>query len=118
MSFGRPPSFMTFSAAPPDRGSFPLDHEGECSAFMKEYLNCLKENQNNNGMCRHLSKKYLNCRMEKGLMGTDSFKNLGFQDDDEDDEDDNKGANARATSSTPQQSSKGATTATTTTTGR
>ncbi|KAF8916166.1 Cytochrome c oxidase assembly protein cox19 [Dissophora ornata] len=81
MSFGRPPSFTTFSANPPDRGSFPLDHDGECSAFMKDYLTCLKENQNNNGKCRTLSKKYLGCRMEKGLMGPDSFKNLGFQDD-------------------------------------
>ncbi|KAK3816474.1 MAG: cytochrome c oxidase assembly protein COX19 [Benniella sp.] len=83
MSFGRPPSFTTFSANPPDRGSFPLDHEGECSTFMKEYLNCLKENQNNNGKCRHLSKEYLACRMQKGLMGADSFKNLGFRDEDE-----------------------------------
>ncbi|KAG0028459.1 Cytochrome c oxidase assembly protein cox19, partial [Podila clonocystis] len=82
MSFGRPPSFTTFSAAPPDRGSFPLDHDGECSTFMKEYLTCLKENANNNGKCRHLSKQYLSCRMEKGLMGNDSFKNLGFHDDD------------------------------------
>ncbi|KAF9930064.1 Cytochrome c oxidase assembly protein cox19 [Linnemannia zychae] len=81
MSFGRPPSFTTFSAPPPDRGSFPLDHDGECTVFMKEYLNCLKENQNNNGKCRHLSKQYLTCRMEKGLMGVDDFKNLGFRDD-------------------------------------
>jgi hypothetical protein len=29
MSFGRPPGFTTFSVTPPDRGSFPLDHEGE-----------------------------------------------------------------------------------------
>ncbi|GJJ76220.1 cytochrome c oxidase assembly protein subunit 19 [Entomortierella parvispora] len=81
MSFGRPPSFTTFSANPPDRGSFPLDHDGECSKFMKEYLACLKDNQNNNGKCRHLSKNYLNCRMENGLMGTDNFKNLGFHDE-------------------------------------
>lgn len=113
MSFGRPPSFTTFSANPPDRGSFPLDHDGrmgctvllwiipsyerylrgihcsclfssltderelfsftpiehtnpgECSKFMKEYLACLKENQNNNGKCRLLSKDYLNCRMQQ-----------------------------------------------------
>ncbi|KAI1320448.1 Cytochrome c oxidase assembly protein cox19 [Mortierella claussenii] len=84
MSFGRPPSFTTFSAAPPDRGSFPLDHDGECSTFMKDYLTCLKENQNNNGKCRHLSKKYLSCRMDKGLMGQDAFKNLGFQDEEDD----------------------------------
>ncbi|KAK3831636.1 MAG: hypothetical protein JOS17DRAFT_743827 [Linnemannia elongata] len=82
MSFGRPPSFTTFSAPPPDRGSFPLDHDGECTVFMKEYLNCLKENQNNNGKCRHISKQYLSCRMDKGLMGNDDFKNLGFHEND------------------------------------
>ncbi|KAF9360994.1 Cytochrome c oxidase assembly protein cox19 [Mortierella sp. AD094] len=91
MSFGRPPSFTTFSAAPPDRGSFPLDHDGECSIFMKDYLACLKANQSNNGKCRDLSKRYLNCRMEKGLMGRDDFKNLGFQD-----EDDNTGNNTHS----------------------
>ncbi|KAG0312452.1 Cytochrome c oxidase assembly protein cox19 [Dissophora globulifera] len=52
---------------------------------MKEYLTCLKENQNNNGKCRHLSKEYLSCRMSKGLMGQDSFKNLGFQEEDDSD---------------------------------
>ncbi|KAF9172907.1 Cytochrome c oxidase assembly protein cox19 [Mortierella sp. AD011] len=83
MSFGRPPSFTTFSANPPDRGSFPLDHDGECSLFMKDYLACLKANQSNNGKCRDLSKRYLNCRMDKGLMSRDDFKNLGFQDEDD-----------------------------------
>jgi hypothetical protein len=29
MSFGRPPTFAPFSPTPPDRGSFPLDHEGK-----------------------------------------------------------------------------------------
>ncbi|KAG0085787.1 Cytochrome c oxidase assembly protein cox19 [Podila epicladia] len=99
MSFGRPPSFTTFSAAPPDRGSFPLDHDGECSTFMKEYLACLKENANNNGKCRHLSKQYLSCRMEKGLMGNDSFKNLGFHDDDSEQNDPKGTASAGATPS-------------------
>ncbi|KAF9958292.1 Cytochrome c oxidase assembly protein cox19 [Mortierella alpina] len=101
MSFGRPPSFTTFSAPPPDRGSFPLDHDGECSVFMKEYLVCLKENQNNNGKCRHLSKKYLSCRMEKGLMGNDSFKNLGFHDEDQDKSESTATATASSQSSTP-----------------
>ncbi|KAF9283393.1 Cytochrome c oxidase assembly protein cox19 [Mortierella alpina] len=101
MSFGRPPSFTTFSAPPPDRGSFPLDHDGECSVFMKEYLGCLKENQNNNGKCRHLSKKYLSCRMEKGLMGNDSFKNLGFQDEDQDKSASAADVTASSQSSTP-----------------
>ncbi|CAO3572542.1 unnamed protein product [Mortierella alpina] len=69
---------------------------------MKEYLACLKENQNNNGKCRHLSKKYLSCRMEKGLMGNDSFKNLGFHDEDQDKPTD---ATEATTSSQPSTSS-------------
>lgn len=65
MSFGRPPTFSTFQVLPPERGSFPLDHYGDCKAAMKEYLQCLKANKNNNGACRHLSKKYLECRMDQ-----------------------------------------------------
>ncbi|KAF9939440.1 Cytochrome c oxidase assembly protein cox19 [Mortierella alpina] len=72
---------------------------------MKEYLVCLKENQNNNGKCRHLSKKYLSCRMEKGLMGNDSFKNLGFHDEDQDkstNATDAPASSQSSTSSTPE----------------
>lgn len=29
MSFGRPPTFSDFKVSPPERGSFPLDHEGK-----------------------------------------------------------------------------------------
>ncbi|KAI9137861.1 hypothetical protein BKA69DRAFT_1014721, partial [Paraphysoderma sedebokerense] len=50
---------------PPDRGSFPLDHDGECKSKMLEYINCMKKNKNNNKMCRELSMKYLQCRMER-----------------------------------------------------
>lgn len=51
---------------PPQRGSFPLDHEAECAAVMKEYLNCLKyaQGQNSHG-CRLVAKRYLKCRMDK-----------------------------------------------------
>jgi len=97
MSFGRPPTFSNFQVLPPERGSFPLDHDGasqdltgagECTAAMREYLACLKVHQNNNGACRHLSKAYLACRMEKcvdctnasELMEKDNFANLGFAD--------------------------------------
>ncbi|PWN38655.1 hypothetical protein IE81DRAFT_274504, partial [Ceraceosorus guamensis] len=80
MSFGRPPS--SFSAAAfeaPDRGSFPLDHEGECTLAMREYMKCMRSNSNDNGACRELSKAYLMCRMDKGLMERDSMTNLGFR---------------------------------------
>ncbi|KAF4622964.1 hypothetical protein D9613_001680 [Agrocybe pediades] len=79
MSFGRPPSInVGFKVTPPDRGSFPLDHYGECSEKMKMYMACLKENGSTSTPCRHLSKDYLDCRMDKGLMERDEWKNLGL----------------------------------------
>ncbi|KAJ9049480.1 Cytochrome c oxidase assembly protein cox19 [Entomophthora muscae] len=80
MSFGRPPTFDNFRPVPPEKGSFPLDHEGECQELMKVYLSCLQNNKSESLSCRHLSKEYLKCRMERGLMAPDEFKNLGFQD--------------------------------------
>ncbi|OZJ05104.1 Cytochrome c oxidase assembly protein COX19 [Bifiguratus adelaidae] len=81
MSFGRPPGIEAFSGEPPALGSFPLDHAGECKAFMLEYLKCLRDNKGNNGLCRHHSKAYLQCRMDKGLMTPDDMRNLGFEPD-------------------------------------
>ncbi|KZV70356.1 hypothetical protein PENSPDRAFT_446545 [Peniophora sp. CONT] len=79
MSFGRPPSINAgFTPSPPDRGAFPLDHYGECTQYMKTYLECLKKNGSTSTECRHLSRDYLNCRMENGLMGKDEWKNLGL----------------------------------------
>ncbi|CDW97058.1 hypothetical protein [Sporisorium scitamineum] len=75
MSFGRPPTFSDFKVSPPERGSFPLDHEGECKSVMQEYMNCIKYNRNDNGKCRHLSRAYL-----QGLMEQDNMDNLGFKD--------------------------------------
>ncbi|KAJ1926641.1 Molybdopterin synthase sulfur carrier subunit [Tieghemiomyces parasiticus] len=81
MSFGRPPNVETKAGSPPDRGSFPLDHEGECRHFMSEYLSCLKLNKGVGEPCRHLSKRYLKCRMEKGLMSPEEWEYLGFEED-------------------------------------
>ncbi|KIP03519.1 hypothetical protein PHLGIDRAFT_110785 [Phlebiopsis gigantea 11061_1 CR5-6] len=79
MSFGRPPSISTgFSPAPPDRGSFPLDHYGECKEYMSVYLDCLRKNSSNSTPCRPLNRNYLDCRMNKGLMDRDDWKNLGL----------------------------------------
>jgi cytochrome c oxidase assembly protein subunit 19 len=51
---------------PPQRGSFPLDHEAECQPIMKEYLKCLRQYKGmNDDVCRQLSKSYLQCRMER-----------------------------------------------------
>eukprot|EP00095_Tigriopus_kingsejongensis_P000151 snap_masked-scaffold188_size271682-processed-gene-1.12 protein:Tk00151 transcript:snap_masked-scaffold188_size271682-processed-gene-1.12-mRNA-1 annotation:"cytochrome c oxidase assembly protein cox19-like" len=69
-----------FRPTAPDKGSFPLDHDGECKAFYLRYMICLNENKNSNSLCRALSKEYLECRMEKGLMAPETLKNLGYSD--------------------------------------
>ncbi|CAK7242468.1 MAG: Cytochrome c oxidase assembly protein cox19 [Sporothrix thermara] len=65
---------------PPQRGSFPLDHDGECKQVMMDYLSCMKKVKGvNENECRSLAKSYLGCRMDRNLMAKDDFKNLGFQ---------------------------------------
>lgn len=59
MSARAPPSL------PPEKGSFPLDHYGDCVEESKAYLKCLKKKNYDNNKCKHVSKKYLECRMEK-----------------------------------------------------
>ncbi|CAD6893355.1 unnamed protein product [Tilletia controversa] len=83
MSFGRPPSFGSLTnvtLAPPEYGSFPIDHDGECKDAMKAYMACLKANRMDNGQCRSLSKQYLECRMAKGLMEKHDLGDLGYRD--------------------------------------
>ena len=82
MSFGRPGSSPILQANPPDRGSFPLDHDGqtssfcvqslipvlgECKEMMKVYLKCLKEHGSASSPCRGVSKVYLDCRMQRSV---------------------------------------------------
>ncbi|UPX10687.1 Cytochrome c oxidase assembly protein cox19, variant 2 [Ascochyta rabiei] len=51
---------------PPERGSFPLDHDGECKDMMLSYLRCIKSHRGtNDSECRNLSKAYLSCRMDR-----------------------------------------------------
>ncbi|ORX33964.1 cytochrome c oxidase assembly protein COX19 [Kockovaella imperatae] len=79
MSFGRPGGFAdTFKVTPPQRGSFPLDHDGDCKAFMIEHLKCLKEFKGDNGKCRFEARRYLECRMDHDLMDRDDMQNLGL----------------------------------------
>ncbi|RDL42106.1 Uncharacterized protein BP5553_02085 [Venustampulla echinocandica] len=67
---------------PPERGSFPLDHDGECKDVMMNYLSCIKKVKGTNeAECRNLAKSYLSCRMDRNLMAKDEFKNLGFGED-------------------------------------
>ncbi|THW38676.1 CHCH domain-containing protein [Aureobasidium pullulans] len=64
---------------PPERGSFPLDHDAECQHIMKSYLRCLRAHRGmNDDECRMLSKSYLQCRMDNNLMAPDEMKNLGY----------------------------------------
>ncbi|KXH56500.1 CHCH domain-containing protein [Colletotrichum salicis] len=87
----------------PQRGSFPLDHDGElrnvcpnppnievlgllirnrsgeCKHVIATYLECIKKVRGvNDSECRDLAKSYLACRMDRNLMAKDEFKNLGF----------------------------------------
>ncbi|KAI1421632.1 putative cytochrome c oxidase assembly protein Cox19 [Xylaria sp. FL1777] len=64
-SFGSPGSgTYTGKPVPPQRGSFPLDHDGECKHVMTRYLSCIKKVKGVND--------------EENLMAKDDFKNLGF----------------------------------------
>ena len=69
-----------FKPTAPDKGSFPLDHDGECKEFYLKFMVCLSDNNNSNSACRQQSKNYLNCRMEKGLMEKESWRRLGYSD--------------------------------------
>ncbi|KAK3397710.1 hypothetical protein B0T20DRAFT_229492 [Sordaria brevicollis] len=81
-TFGSPGALPTTKPTPPQRGSFPLDHDGECKHVMKTYLACIKRVKGvNEDECRSLAKAYLACRMERNLMAKDDFKNLGFKED-------------------------------------
>ncbi|VDK43818.1 unnamed protein product [Anisakis simplex] len=72
------------TVSPPLKGSFPLDHEGECKLSMLNYMICLHENKNVNDKCRHLAKAYLKCRMDNDLMTKEDMAKLGFSDKDKD----------------------------------
>lgn len=73
------PGKKVFQTKPPDKGSFPLDHDGECKEFMIKYMKCLRQNENNNSKCRGDSKRYLECRMDRELMAQEDFELLGYK---------------------------------------
>ena len=72
----------TFKGTPPEKGSFPLDHEGECKKPFLKYMVCLSENKNAAASCKVLAKEYLSCRMERNLMAKEEWDKLGFKDSD------------------------------------
>lgn len=73
-----------FVPQPPAKGSFPLDHYGECKTWMKKYMNCLAKTNSKAAECKEYSKEYLKCRMDKDLMTKEDLKFLGFDGDKED----------------------------------
>ncbi|XP_046945327.1 cytochrome c oxidase assembly protein COX19 isoform X3 [Lynx rufus] len=76
MNFGS----KSFQPRPPDKGSFPLDHFGECKSFKEKFMKCLRDNRFENALCRSESKDYLECRMERQLMAQEPLEKLGFGD--------------------------------------
>ena len=73
-----------FNPVPPEKGSFPLDREGECKKFYAKYMICLIEHKNSASECKEESKSYLECRMDKGLMARESWSKLGYAEPSED----------------------------------
>ncbi|CAN0191795.1 unnamed protein product [Ectocarpus sp. 4 AP-2014] len=70
-------------ARAPEKGSFPLDHGGECKPHMKAFLACLKKHDSDHLPCKSLSKLYLACRMDSNLMAREEFEKLGFSTEEE-----------------------------------
>ncbi|RZF42680.1 hypothetical protein LSTR_LSTR001475 [Laodelphax striatellus] len=81
MTFG----MKKFNPTAPDKGSFPLDHEGLCKKEMIKYMICINQNNRDNSACRQQAKDYLSCRMENNLMSREEWPKLGFGEDGEDD---------------------------------
>ncbi|EGW32565.1 uncharacterized protein SPAPADRAFT_71943 [Spathaspora passalidarum NRRL Y-27907] len=72
-------NFRSWTPTPPERGSFPLDHDHECSSQMFKYLECMKFTENKNAPnCRILAKDYLKCRMDHQLMEQSDWDSLGL----------------------------------------
>lgn len=72
-------SLRALSPTPPERGSFPLDHDHECVKQMEKYIECMRLVANENAPnCRLLAKEYLRCRMNHKLMDRDDWQHLGL----------------------------------------
>jgi cytochrome c oxidase assembly protein subunit 19 len=77
-------SLKALRTTPPERGSFPLDHFGDCKDEMTKYMKCLKLVGNENAPnCRLLAKSYLRCRMDNELMDRVDWRDLGLPTDEE-----------------------------------
>ncbi|NXD93091.1 COX19 protein, partial [Chaetorhynchus papuensis] len=73
-------SSKSFTPRPPDKGAFPLDHFGECSAFKERFMECLRHSGYESAACRQSAKAYLECRMDRQLMANEPLEKLGYKD--------------------------------------
>ncbi|NXH61360.1 COX19 protein, partial [Rhabdornis inornatus] len=85
-------SSKSFTPRPPDKGAFPLDHFGECSAFKERFMECLRHSGYESAACRQSAMAYLECRMDRRvtppgpgdsreqLMANEPLEKLGFKD--------------------------------------
>ncbi|NWZ71679.1 COX19 protein, partial [Acrocephalus arundinaceus] len=90
-------SSKSFTPRPPDKGAFPLDHFGECTAFKERFMECLRQSGYESAACRQSAMAYLECRMDRRavlskmffflfssffrqLMANEPLEKLGFKD--------------------------------------
>ena len=78
MSFNARKGGKNAQAKPPEKGSFPLDHGGECAASASAFMSCLKAHAQRHAPCKALAKQYFECRMERGLMAKEDLGTMGF----------------------------------------
>lgn len=65
------PAARGLAPTPPDKGSFPLDHFGDCKLLKAEYLMCLqRSSERKTEGCRIQMKQYLECRMQQSVGGS------------------------------------------------
>ncbi|XP_077980603.1 cytochrome c oxidase assembly protein COX19-like [Glandiceps talaboti] len=76
MNFGQ----KSFTPRAPAKGSFPIDHDGECKESMDLYMKCLRKNRFQNSECREEAKCYMQCRMDHELMAKEPLSKLGYAD--------------------------------------
>lgn len=82
------------TVTPPDRGSFPLDHEGLCKELSEKYVKCIGNLKGNALECRHLAAQYMHCRIDNKLLAEEPLTNFGFRECD---------INPNAAANTPEQ---------------
>ena len=68
-------------AKPPEKGSFPLDHGGECKGHATTFMACLTSHGSRHAPCKNLAKVYFQCRMDRGLMAKEDLSTMGFSAD-------------------------------------